>query len=76
MAQAQKGSWVLYTVKIDTDPTETPNIWPAVITKINETGADLQVLHSVGGFQMQDVKEGQPGERGTWHWPVITTETV
>lgn len=63
-----KGSMVLYTCHFDADASESPNICPAVVTKILANGnLDLFVMFQNGSFTKLDCPHGSPGVRETWH---------
>ena len=64
----KEGVMVRYVHKVDADPTETPNISPAVVVKVKEDRVvNLFVMTSSGTFHVSDVPKGGPVERGTWH---------
>lgn len=64
-----KGDIVLYTDMFDADTSESPNINPAIVVKVNESDGslDLVVFFINGSFYKADVQKGSPITRGTWH---------
>lgn len=74
-APIKEGDIVRYVYRVDTDPTEKPNVSSAICTKIHQSPGssgdevvDLHVFHSLGFFIALKVKKGHTKERGTWHW--------
>jgi hypothetical protein len=69
LQKPKKGSRVHYVCKIDSDADETPNVWPAIVTKVQKDGtADLWVMTSGGFFVAGKVNHDEHKTRGTWHW--------
>lgn len=70
MEEIKKGSTVLYVALFDADKSETPNINPAIVTKVQADGSLDLVVHSINGVYF---KEGAPNSeddksvRGSWH---------
>lgn len=65
---SDKGSMVLYVAEFDADTSYSPNIGPAIVTKVNADGTlDLVVFVLNGMFYKEGVKQGEPTERMTWH---------
>ena len=64
-----KGRVVHYVLKIDYDTDETPNVSPAMITKINKDGTvSLVVFTSGGHFSAGNVVHDGNKARGTFHY--------
>lgn len=64
----KEGDMVRYVHKYDADPSETPNISPAMIIKKKEDRKmNLFVFTSSGHFNATDVPHGGVNDRGTWH---------
>lgn len=64
----KEGSTVHYVHKFDADPSETPNISPAIVVKM-KPGRKLNifVITSNGSFHQNDVAYSSDYVRGTWH---------
>lgn len=67
----QKGRIVHYVHKVDTDPSETPNVSAALVVKVHEGNkVDLHCFHQTGSFVEHQVNPSEDHtERGSWHWP-------
>jgi hypothetical protein len=70
------GSVVSYVMEWDSDTSYSPNIGPAIVTKINDDGMsgvgntlDLVVFAMNGMFYKFSAKEGDPKTRMTWFRP-------
>lgn len=64
----KKGDTVLYTCEFDADSSYSPNVGPALVTKVNADGSlDLAIFVLNGQFFKCAVMQGQPGDRMTWH---------
>lgn len=67
----RKGDIVLYVCHFDADPTDgPPNVCPAMITQVNESGTlDLVVFFLNGQFYKQSCEQGTAADdanRGKW----------
>lgn len=64
-----KGDVVLYVCLFDADTSESPNINPATVTKIQSDGSVDLVVHSINGtyFKEGAKKSEDKTARGTWH---------
>lgn len=64
-----KGDVVLYVCLFDADESESPNINPATVTKVQADGTLDLVVHSINGtyFKEGAKKSSDKSERGTWH---------
>jgi hypothetical protein len=66
--QMNVGDIVIYVDEFDADTSYSPNIGPAIVTKINSPGnLDLAVFSLNGFFYKTGVVQGEPTERRTWH---------
>lgn len=62
------GSIVLYCDQFDADDSQSPNVSPALVVKVNpDETLCLQVFFINGSFTKLNVKRGEPTERRTWH---------
>lgn len=64
----QKGDIVLYVCEFDADPSYSPNVGPAIVTKVNDDGSlDLAVSVMNGQFFKLNIQKGEATMRETWH---------
>lgn len=64
----KKGMIVLYTEMFDADQSESPNVGPAIVTRVHPDDVlDLTVFFMNGFFLKSNIHKGEPSERGTWH---------
>lgn len=64
----QVGNIVLYVDEFDSDKSYSPNMGPALVTKVHSNGElDLAVFAQNGMFFKTQVKQGAVDERRTWH---------
>jgi len=64
----KKGDTVFFVDLFDYDLSETPNVHPAIVTKVRSDGSlDLFVMFMTGTFHKTAVPQGAPDQRGTWH---------
>ncbi len=71
------GRIVTYTSLGSADGKYPPEPHPALITRVDAPEGpatpacvSLAIFYTTGLFFMDGVHEGEPGERGTWSWPV------
>lgn len=59
---------VQYTHKVVPCDLETPEVSPAIVTKMHaDQTANLAVFTSGGSFFVFNAPKGVAGEKGTWH---------
>lgn len=63
-----QGDFVLYVCEFDADTSVSPNVAPALVTKVNANGSlDLNVFFLNGMFMKQNVSQDDGSKkRETW----------
>lgn len=61
------GDTVVYCMEFDADESYSPNIGPALVTKVNKDGSiDLVIFAENGMFFKENILKGEVGERMKW----------